>query len=330
MMTSARAVVTPGALAELSSRPPLTIRQVRARPGTIGLCLVGTAAGPLAGDELRLTLDVAAEARAELVAAGASIAQGGASRTAASVRLGAGARLDADPGPLIVSAGARVDVELSIEVEPTSALVWREFVVLGRTGEPAGLATVRWDVARGGLPVLRQHVDLAYPELAGWPGMTAGCRVLVSELRLGPDVDARTVVHSPTAVTQRLADGATLTTVLAASAAAAEAVLPRWEAGQQAVTSRSSVARRPGPRPGNRPGRAVAARRGPGTGTAEPAPAAGGQSRSCPPGKAKVAPTWWKPARLGEAAARSPVQDRDSASARPGPRCVGNAPLAIR
>lgn len=243
MITSARAVVAPGLLAELTSRPPLTLRQVRARPGTVGLCLVGTAAGPLAGDELRLSVDVAAGARAELVAAGASIAQGGASRMATSVRLGEGAKLHADPGPLIISAGARVDVELSIEVEPTSALVWRELVVLGRTGEPAGLATVRWDVTRGGVPVLRQLVDLADPELAGWPGTVFGCRVLVTELRLGPDVDARTVVHSPTAVTQRLADGATMTTVLAASAAAAEAVLSRWKAGQDAVSHRFGVAR---------------------------------------------------------------------------------------
>jgi urease accessory protein len=229
VIASARAVVGPGVLAELVSRPPLTLRQVRARPGTVGLCLVGTAAGPLAGDDLRLTVDVAAQARAELVAAGASIAQGGASRMATDVRVGAGAHLDADPGPLIVSAGARVDVALSVEVEPTSTLVWRELVVLGRSGEPAGLATVRWDVTRGGAPVLRQQIDLADPALAGWPGTTAECRVLASELRIGLDVNARTVVHSPTAVTQRLADDAMLTTVLAASAAAAEAVLLRWD-----------------------------------------------------------------------------------------------------
>lgn len=230
MITDARAVVSPGVLSELASRPPLTLRQVQARPGTVAVCVVGSAAGPLAGDELRLTVEVEERARAELVAAGASIAQGGASRMTTVVRLGAGARLDADPGPLIVSAGARVDVELSIEIEATSALVWRELVVLGRTGEPAGLATLRWDVTRGGAAVLRQFVDLADPLLSTWPGVAAGCRVLLSELRLGPDVDARTVVHSPTAVTQRLADGATLTTVLASSAAAAEAVLPSLDA----------------------------------------------------------------------------------------------------
>jgi urease accessory protein len=225
VITSARAVIADGVLAELSSRPPLTLRQVRTRPGTVGVCLVGTAAGPLGGDELRLAVEVADGARAELAAAGASIAQGGASRMTTSVRLGAGARLDGDPGALIVSAGAHVDVELVIALEPTSALVWRELVVLGRTGEAPGRATLRWDVTRGGAPVLRQHVDLADPALAAWPGTAAGRRVLLSELRIGPGVDARTVVHSPTAVTQRLADGATLTTVLASSAAAAEAVL---------------------------------------------------------------------------------------------------------
>jgi urease accessory protein len=229
VIAHARAVVRPGVLAEVVSRPPLTLRQVRAGAGTVGLCLVGTAAGPLAGDDLRLSVDVAAGARARLVAAGASIAQGGASRMATDVRVGAEGCLYADPGALIVSAGARVDVELSLAVEPTATLTWREVVVLGRTGEPPGRATLRWDVTRGGTPLLRQHVDLADPALAGWPGMTAGCRVLVSELRIGPDVDARTVVHDETAVTHRLADGATLTTVLASSAAAAHSVLQRAE-----------------------------------------------------------------------------------------------------
>jgi urease accessory protein len=229
MIAHARAVVRPGVLAQVASRPPLTLRQVRAGAATVGLCLVGTAAGPLAGDDLRLSMDVAAGARAQLVAAGASIAQGGASRMTTDVHIGAGGRLDADPGALIVSAGACVRLELSLALEPTAALTWREVVVLGRTGEPAGRATLQWNVRRGGTPLLRQRVDLADPGLADWPGMTAGCRVLLSELRIGPDVDARTVVHNGTAVTQRLADGATLTTVLAPSAAAAYRVLQQAE-----------------------------------------------------------------------------------------------------
>ena len=229
MIAHARAVVRPGVLAEVVSRPPLTLRQVRAGAGTVGLCLVGSAAGPLAGDDLRLSVQVAAGARAQLVAAAASLAQGGTSRMGTDVRIGAGARLEADPGALIVSAGACVHLELSLALEPTAALTWREVLVLGRTGEPPGRATLRWDVSCGDTALLRQRVDLADPGLAAWPGMTAGCRVLLSELRIGPDVDARTVVHGETAVTHRLADGATLTTVLAHSAAAAQHMLERAE-----------------------------------------------------------------------------------------------------
>src|SRR3954470_7813856 len=166
---------------------------------------------------------------AHLVATGASIGQGGASRMAIDVHIGAGGRLDADPGALIVTAGACVHLALSLALEPTATLTWREVVVLGRTGESAGRAILRWDVRRGDTPLLRQRIDLADPGLADWPGMTAGCRVLLSELRIGPDVDARTVVHNGTAVTQRLAQGATLTTVLAPSAAAAHQVLQRAE-----------------------------------------------------------------------------------------------------
>lgn len=218
MICSTRAVVEPGAVRALDSRPPLTLRRVRAEPGAVGLCLVGTAAGPLGGDELALTLDIAAGARAELCAAGATIAQGGRSRLTVDVCVGADASLLADPGALIVSAAAEVDVDVRLELAADSTLTWRELLVLGRSGEPRGRARLRWDVVRDGVPLLRQAVDLADPILAGWPGMLAGDRVLLSELRVGPNVDARTVVHSERAVTHRLAEQATLTSVLAPSA----------------------------------------------------------------------------------------------------------------
>jgi urease accessory protein len=78
VIARSRAVVHPGGrLAGLSCQPPLTLRQVLAEePGTCALCLVGSAAGPLPGDDLALVLEVAPGARATLQAAGASIAQG--------------------------------------------------------------------------------------------------------------------------------------------------------------------------------------------------------------------------------------------------------------
>jgi urease accessory protein len=131
--------------------------------------------------------------------------------------LAAGASLVADPGPLIVAAGSRVDVRLELVLEAGADIEWRELVVLGRTGEPPGQATLRWDVTREGRPVLRQLTDLSGP--AG--PLTAGRRVLACALICGPDRAARTLVASPTAVAQRVDEHTALVTVLGDDAARA-------------------------------------------------------------------------------------------------------------
>jgi urease accessory protein len=66
-----------GVLGELHCAPPLTLRQVRGEdPGACELRLVGTAAGPLAGDDLSLSLRLQAGARAALGARAATAAGG--------------------------------------------------------------------------------------------------------------------------------------------------------------------------------------------------------------------------------------------------------------
>ena len=230
MIARGRAVVGPGGrLAELTCQPPLTLRRVTsAHPEVCALCLVGSAAGPLAGDDLALALEVRAGASATLQAAGAAIAQGragdGRSALGFEVSLGAGARLGADPGPLIVRPGGRVDARVSIRLEPDATVDWRELVVLHRDAGTAGTEpglTLRWDVTRCGRPLLRQVVDLTDPAWLRWPGLIAGRRVLASALLAGPGLAARTVIASPTAVAQPLADEAVLVTVLADDAAGA-------------------------------------------------------------------------------------------------------------
>jgi len=208
------AVVEPGGvLGAVSCAPPLTLRQVHGRPGT-GRCelrLVGTAAGPLAGDDLSLALTLRPGARAALRATGASLAQGrrdGPAALAIRVDLGEGAELAGDPGALVVCRGSRVDVRLELALDPGAAVDWRELVVLGRTGEPPGRATLRWDVTRAGRPVLRQFADL------GVAGLTAGRRVLACALISGPAVASRTVVAAPLAVAQRVDDRTLLVSVL--------------------------------------------------------------------------------------------------------------------
>jgi urease accessory protein len=227
MIARTAAVVEPGGvLGELDCAPPLTLRQVHSdAAGRCELRLVGTAAGPLADDDLSVSLRLLAGARATLGATGASLAQGrpGGGPAELSVRadLGEGSDLIADPGALIVCHGSRVNVRVELTLAPGAAVEWREVIVLGRTGEPAGKATLRWDVTRAGRPVLRQFVDLADPALTAWAGLTAQRRVLACALIAGPVVTPRTVVVSPTAVAQRMADDALLVTVLGEDTAAA-------------------------------------------------------------------------------------------------------------
>jgi urease accessory protein len=227
VISRSRGVVGPGGVLEsIDCAPPLTLRQVQSESAdTCALCLVGTAAGPLAGDDLELSLHLLSGAHASLCATGASIAQGrgvqAPARLSMRAQLDAGARLRAAPGPLIVCEGSRVDVRIELSLAADASVEWRELVVLGRAGDQPGAATLRWDVTVAGRPLLRQYLDLTDPELRAWPGMLGQASVLASTLITGPDVMARTVVTSPTAVAQRLNGRSVLVTVLAEDAATA-------------------------------------------------------------------------------------------------------------
>jgi urease accessory protein len=226
---TAAVVESGGVLGELVCAPPLTLRRVHSEVhGRCELRLIGTAAGPLAGDDLSMSLQLRAGARATLRATGASLAQGrgddrgqGAATLSIRADLGDGSDLVADPGALIICQGSRVDVRVELVLGLDAAVEWRELIVLGRTGEPAGAATLRWDVTRLGRPVLRQFVDLADPALTAWAGLTAHRRVLASALIAQPAGTLRTVVASPMSVAQRLDDQTLLVTVLGDAAAGA-------------------------------------------------------------------------------------------------------------
>jgi urease accessory protein len=224
------AVVEPGGvLGELVCAPPLTVRQVYSDvPGRCELRLVGTAAGPLTDDELSLSLALRAGARATLRATGATLAQGrsgGRGGNAATLLIRADLADDsdliADPGALIICQGSRVDLRVEIALGRRSALEWRELIVLGRTGELPGAATLRWDVTRLGLPVLRQCVDLSDPALTAWAGLTGHHRVLACAVIADPAGGLRTLVAAPASVAQRVDDQTLLVTVLGDDAATA-------------------------------------------------------------------------------------------------------------
>ncbi|MCW2604620.1 MAG: Urease accessory protein UreD [Pseudonocardiales bacterium] len=211
-------IETGGVLRELRCEPPLTLRRVYGDADECALCLVGTAAGPLPGDDLVLSLDVGLDARASLTSAGASIALGRPGGRVARLRTDAGIApggwLRAAPPPLIVTSGAHLETTVSIRLAAGAFVHWQEMVVLGRAGETGGSLRMRWDVTCDGLPLLRQTIDLADPALADWPVMLHRGRVLATVLLAGPQVPARTIVASPRATAARLAEDAVLITVL--------------------------------------------------------------------------------------------------------------------
>jgi urease accessory protein len=234
MTARARATIERGAvLRDLVSGPPLTLRRVRSDEEDLcRLCEVGSAAGPLPGDDVGLALWIRSGARVELLAAGALIAQGGPSngrepqdgwaRVTNEVLLEGDAELAAEPAAVVVCNGSQLELTTTLDLAPDSFLSWRELIVLGRSGEPSGSAVLRWRVRRAGRSVLRQTIDLRVGGLSRWPGMLAGGRVLASALVTGPKVRAETSVADQTAVVQRIDAKTALACVLDSDAASAD------------------------------------------------------------------------------------------------------------
>ncbi|MGF1661121.1 MAG: urease accessory protein UreD [Kineosporiaceae bacterium] len=174
MQTEVRVVAAAGRdgrtrLTRLEADGQLAVRATGTGPGGAArVHLVGAAAGPLAGDEVRVILEVGPGAALEVGSAGASIvlpgrSPGGRAEVRTEIRVAAGGRLDLACEPTVVSAGADLRTALTVDAAPEAVVTVRDVVVLGRHGEPPGRWTARVSAAVGGLPVLRstQHGILA-------------------------------------------------------------------------------------------------------------------------------------------------------------------------
>lgn len=171
----------------LRSSPPVALR---ATPE--GVYLVGTLGGPLGGDELTLDATVKAGGRLELRSAAASVVlpgpSGSPSSTSVTLDLEAGASLDWRPEPLVLAHRSDHRTRTLIRADERAAVVWREEIVLGRSGEEPGSLLQHLRVEVGTRPVLCTEVGLG-PRWPGWDGPcgVGGARCLGSLLVLGPD-----------------------------------------------------------------------------------------------------------------------------------------------
>jgi urease accessory protein len=207
-------------LARLRSDPPLVLRQTG--PGLV--YLVGGAAGPLGGDDLRLEIEVGPDAELCVHTAGASVAlparSGAPSRVTVTATVGRGASLAWLPEQVVATANCHHIAFASIELDEGATLLWRDELICGRHGETPGDATLGLSVRYAGRPLLRQSLSVG-PGADGWsgPAVLGGAKATGSLLRvepLGPPQPA--AVLGPTAVRMPLAGPGSLVTATAPDA----------------------------------------------------------------------------------------------------------------
>lgn len=157
--------------------------------------LVQTGACLLAGDDVRLEIEVGAGARLTLRELGATIAHhvraGSAARLTIDVMVQSGGTLAWSAAPLISARGSELVRHLRVALEPGAVALLRETTVFGRAGESAGVLDSRLDAAVAGDPLLRERLVTVDSTLAGSPVMLGDARVLDSVLLLGRRDDGR-------------------------------------------------------------------------------------------------------------------------------------------
>lgn len=182
-------------LTTLVSQAPLLLRQTGGVGGdTAHVQLVGGAAGPIGGDELRLSVHVAARARLRVGSVAASVAlpgrTPGESTLDISVRIDEGASLIWIPEPLIAAEGAVHRTTVRVQMADDARLLWHEQTILGRHGEQPGSAATRLRIVRG-QGVLLDHAFAAGPAHPGslGPAIAADHRASATIVIVGPPRD---------------------------------------------------------------------------------------------------------------------------------------------
>lgn len=196
--------------------------------------LVGTAAGPLGGDTVRVRIEVGPGAGLSVRAAAATIVLPGRLQAGSDLRITAtvaeGGSLDLALEPTVVCAGAEHTAGTEVRLAAGADLRLVEEVVLGRSGERAGGWTGRTAVLRDGVPLLRQVVHAA--DLT-----PSGVRALAGTVLApaGSTGDDRPRVHG-CAVVMPLAAGGLLGTAVGPDLLTARGDLARVLASRSTVT----------------------------------------------------------------------------------------------
>jgi urease accessory protein len=141
--------------------------------------LVGSAAGPVGGDDLSLSIGVGEGAALTVRNVAASMVFPGPGGERSTMRVDAevagGGSLQWLPQPTVLVRGCDHVVTATLKLASTSTVVWREEIVLGRRHEDTGSLLARFRVDLDGQALLRSDMTLgpAWPGSAG-PAGTSG------------------------------------------------------------------------------------------------------------------------------------------------------------
>lgn len=199
----------------LRSDPPFTFRETSA-----GLSWVGTAAGPVGGDDLALDIDVAAGGELVLSSVAASLVHPGPAGEPSTTRIratvGAGAALRWRPRPAVLIDGCDHRTVTRLDLAAGACVEWREEVVLGRHDAGPGSLLQRLAVDVDGVPLLRSDLAVGprWPGSSG-PAGTAGARAVGTVLLVGAGVPPVPEHPGVRVAVQQLTGTAVLITALA-------------------------------------------------------------------------------------------------------------------
>ncbi len=177
----------------LRGESPLLLRRTGPRGGDLTVHLVGGAAGPLRGDELRLDIEAGPGVRLDVRSVAAQLALPGTpgrppSRLTIRATVAAGAALRWWPEPLIAAAGCDHETVTEVDVADGGTLIWRDDLVCGRHDEGSGDVRTRTTIRYAGT-TLHRHDLSAGPAAPGWsgPAVLGGGRAVGTLVVAGPD-----------------------------------------------------------------------------------------------------------------------------------------------
>ena len=152
-------------LTVLRGESPLLLRRTGGRGGAgVTVHLVGGAAGPLRGDDLRVEVAVGAGARLTVRSVAAQLALPGRAGLPASrldIRAEVAGTLRWLPEPLIAAAGCDHVTSTRVDVAEGGALLWREDLVCGRHAEPTGMVRLSTTIRYAGSTLYRHDLSVA-------------------------------------------------------------------------------------------------------------------------------------------------------------------------